>query len=111
MANLTSTLPESNIPTEASRGSRLKALIHSIRFRLTLWFAVILFVVLAVFSGFVYTQQASFLRYTTLNRLELKNRQLVAFFRFAGLAVSANGQLSIPETDRLGQPLLQEDEI
>ncbi|HEX9027569.1 MAG TPA: HAMP domain-containing protein, partial [Anaerolineales bacterium] len=111
MASLKANLPEPVTSPKRSQGSRLNTFIHSIRFRLTIWFAAILIIVLAVLSGFVFLQQASFLNYTTLNRLELKDRQLVAFFRFAGLSVSANGQLSIPQTDRSGQPLLQEDEI
>jgi len=44
---------------------------HSIRFRLVLWFVLILGVVLAVFSGFVYWRQAQDIRSIAIGRLNI----------------------------------------
>ena len=55
------------------RGSRIKQyldqFIHSIRFRLVLWFVLILGVVMVAFSGFIYYRQAQDVRTAALARL------------------------------------------
>ena len=50
---------------------RLALFFHSIRFRLVLWFVLILGVVLALFSGFVYWRQAQDIRSIALTRLNI----------------------------------------
>ncbi len=57
--------------------NRLWVLIHSIRFRLALWFVLILAVVIFIFSFFIYTRQVQELRTLAAARLELKARRLV----------------------------------
>jgi hypothetical protein len=49
----------------------LTQVIHSIRFRLVLWFVLILAVVLIAFSGFVYWRQAQDIRSIAITRLNL----------------------------------------
>ena len=49
----------------------LTQVIHSIRFRLVLWFVLILAIVLIAFSGFVYWRQAQDIRSIAITRLNL----------------------------------------
>ncbi len=51
---------------------RLNLIIHSIRFRLALWFVFILGILLVGFSGMLYYMQVRELRAETINRLEAK---------------------------------------
>ncbi len=53
-------------------GKRIVFLFHSIRFRLVLWFAAILTIVLAAFSGFIYVNQARDIQGQAQFRLERK---------------------------------------
>src|SRR5512143_1509962 len=53
-------------------GRRISFFLHSIRFRLVLWFAVILAIVLAAFSGFVYYNQSRDIQGEAEYRLERK---------------------------------------
>jgi signal transduction histidine kinase len=50
---------------------------HSIRFRLVLWFVLILGVVMALFSGFVYWRQAQNIRSIALGRLNYSLEHLI----------------------------------
>lgn len=50
---------------------------HSIRFRLVLWFVLILGIVMAVFSGFVYWRQAQDIRSIALARLNFSLERLL----------------------------------
>jgi two-component system OmpR family sensor kinase len=59
-----------SVPMRRKFGSRLDSLVHSIRFRLVLWFAVILVLVLATFSLFVYFSEARDVHADVMNRLE-----------------------------------------
>ncbi len=89
---------------------RLRRLFSSIRFRLTLWFVVILALVLAAFSVFVYTRQAYDLRRETITRLENKTRQFQAILQFANRE-RFEGSLTVPDISQGSGPPLQEDEI
>lgn len=53
-------------------GSSLTSFFHSIRFRLTLWFVLILAVVLAVFSVYIYLSQARDLQFDAAARMRDK---------------------------------------
>jgi heavy metal sensor kinase len=53
-------------------GKRLASLFHSIRFRLVLWFAAILALVLFIFSAFIYVNQARDIQGEAQFRLERK---------------------------------------
>ncbi len=50
---------------------------HSIRFRLVLWFVLILGAVMALFSGFVYWRQAQDIRSIALGRLNFSLEHLL----------------------------------
>jgi heavy metal sensor kinase len=89
---------------------RARLFVHSLRFRLTLWFVAILAIVVAAFSGFIYSTQARELHAVALEQLTLKTRQLVTFYRISGLAFSSDGQLIVPTLSN-DSPFLQKDEI
>jgi signal transduction histidine kinase len=55
--------------------------IHSIRFRLTLWFVAILAVILALFSLFIYSRQAQILRTEMVDQLTSQASQLEDYYR------------------------------
>jgi heavy metal sensor kinase len=68
--------------------SRLDLLFHSIRFRLILWFVLILSLVLAVFSALLLYSRVRELRAETVNRLEAKYEGVEHFIRSGALAVT-----------------------
>ena len=61
--------------------SRLGRLIHSIRFRITLWFVAILAAILGAFSIFIYFRQTEVLRAETSSRLIAQQSQLGNYYR------------------------------
>jgi heavy metal sensor kinase len=63
----------------ASLGDRWLTFIHSIRFRLTLWFVLILALVLGVFSTFIYMTQRRNLRIDAVARLQAKFVQVQGY--------------------------------
>ncbi len=88
----------------------LRTLLTSIRLRLTLWFVVILGLVLLVFSVFVYTIQGRDLRQQTLDRLENKINQIQSLNGFSHLEPFEN-QITIPNISPETGPLLQQEEV
>jgi signal transduction histidine kinase len=60
---------------------RPNLILHSIRFRLALWFVFILGIILIVFSGLVYYMQVRELRAETIIRLEAKRETIEQLFR------------------------------
>jgi signal transduction histidine kinase len=72
-------------------GKRISFFLHSIRFRLVLWFAVILAIVLAVFSGFIYYNQSRDIQGEAEYRLERKLATLSVI-----LSITPNGFI-LPE--------------
>ena len=58
--------------------ARLSSFAHSIRFRLVLWFVLILGVVMALFSAFIYFRQAQDLRSFALARLNFHVERLLS---------------------------------
>ena len=89
---------------------RLKGVTRSIRFRLTLWFVVILALVLGVFGAAVYTLQARDLRRQTLERIEGKIQQIQSLEGFSRGEAFLE-QLTIPNVSQNPGPLLLEDEV
>jgi two-component system OmpR family sensor kinase len=79
---------------------RFTTVLHSIRFRLVLWFSIILALVLAVFSGFIYLKQTSDIQGDSIFRLQGKMTALEVT-----LSVTPNGILVPPgvlqDTDEL----------
>jgi signal transduction histidine kinase len=84
--------------------------VGSIRFRLTLWFVVILAMVMLAFSAFIYTRQLSYLRSDTLSRLEEKIHQIQSSSSLPRRD-EPEGQLRIPDFSQDAGPLLQGNDI
>jgi signal transduction histidine kinase len=89
---------------------RLRTMLTSIRLRLTLWFVVILALVLLVFSVFVYILQAQDLRRQTLSRLENQISQIQSVNGFSHLEPFENG-VTIPNISTQTSPLLQQEDV
>lgn len=62
------------------RPNRLRQVLHSFRFRLTLMFVAILAIILAVFSIFIYTRQVEIVTTEAENRLTAQSIQLVGYY-------------------------------
>ncbi len=66
-----------------STGRRLRIFLKSIRFRLTLWSAGVLAVILVLFSLFIYSRQALDFQVQRRNELEAKAQQIALMYRGA----------------------------
>ncbi len=86
-------------------------IVHSIRFRLALWFVAILAVVLAVFSFFVYTRQVREMRAAALLRLELKERRLGGLDRFSERGFLDRAPSQLPGDATSGAAFLQDEDV
>jgi hypothetical protein len=81
---------------------RILPSIRSIRFRLTVWSVLILAVILAAFSVFVFLRQARDIRLESLAALQIKSRQLMGIYRASdGLGPDRSQWTDPPES---GQP-------
>jgi signal transduction histidine kinase len=89
---------------------RWTAFLRSIRFRLTLWFVVILALVVGVFGAITYTLQARDLRRQTLDRIEATIAQIQSIQEVSH-ADPFERQITIPNISQDAGPLLQSDEI
>jgi heavy metal sensor kinase len=65
----------------SSLGSVLLAFLRSIRFRITLWFVLILAIVLAVFSTFIYFSQSRDLQFDAVGNMQAKLARLQAYLQ------------------------------
>lgn len=90
---------------------RTRQVLTSIRFRLTMWFAAILALVLLAFSVFIYVQQSHDLREASLARLENKFGRLQALVQLPGREAERAGRLSLPSMPDNAQPLLQDTDV
>jgi signal transduction histidine kinase len=88
----------------------IASVFHSIRFRLAIWSALILGVVLVFFSGFVFTRQARDLRDVTVSRLTIRLDQLEAFYRLVSIQSASDAIVPFPDVMPNGTALLQENE-
>ncbi len=88
---------------------RLDLLVHSIRFRLVLWFTAILAVVLLVFSIFVYWSQARDLRIDAYGRMQHRMAEIAGVLPqgFVDMGIQANGMSAIS----LPASFLQSNEV
>jgi two-component system OmpR family sensor kinase len=84
----------------------LGTFLHSIRFRLTMWFVLILGIVLAVFSVFIYFTQARDLQFDAAGAMQEKFAHLQAYFRSAAWQ---NSDLSPSDVPQGEAPLQQND--
>ena len=69
-----------HMPVSHTLTTRLRRLLRSFRFRLTLWFVAVLALLLAGFSLFIYWRQAQVLRAETTNRLVAQSSQIAAYY-------------------------------
>ena len=86
------------------------SLFRSIHFRLTIWAVILLGLVLAAFSVFVYTTTARDINATSLTQLTVRMRQVESFYRLAILNYFTNGTLQFPQTLPQGGMVLQDYE-
>ena len=67
---------------------RLDRLVYSVRFRLMLWSLLIITLILAGFSVFIYSQQAHDIQYDSQNRVEGMMRQVFTAFHDSAVILS-----------------------
>ena len=89
--------------------ARISRLLHSIRFRLTLWFVLVLALALLVFNAFVYTRTAREVRLDSLRLMELRLRRLAQVFQVQ--AGRHNDDAPFSNTLPATGIALQEDEV
>jgi signal transduction histidine kinase len=76
-------------------GEKLGRLFRSVRFRIVLWFTVILAIILCAFSGFLYYTQSSNLQAEAIREL---NRRITGVVdNVQALLVQGGGQVAIPK--------------
>ena len=76
---------------------RLRTFLKSIRFRLTLWTAAILVVILFVFSIFVYYRQAQYLMIDARIQLQEQTQSLAPLYRYVGMAEPGLPAAQLPD--------------
>jgi heavy metal sensor kinase len=95
----------------AQRGSFFASIgqfIHSIRFRLTLWTAAVLTVILFVFCVFIYTRQAYDMQLHMQAQLQLKSQQLASIYRLVGVnSDDDSSEPILPGSIQSGIPLAE----
>ena len=91
--------------------SNLKTILHSIRFRLALWFVFILAILLTAFSGMLYYMQVKQLQAETLTRLESRLESIEKIFGMdaGSLLTDENHGMTTNAEDE--DRLLKEDDI
>jgi signal transduction histidine kinase len=90
---------------------RVTIVAHTIRFRLALWFAAILGVVLISFSTFIYIRQAQDLRAQSISHLQSQVRKLEDYFRFSTRDAFEHNPIQFPSDPSNGDPLLQQGDV
>jgi signal transduction histidine kinase len=90
---------------------RISIVTHTIRFRLTLWFAAILGIVLISFSVFIYIRQSQELRTESINHLQDQVRKLEDYFRFSSRDAFEHNPIQFPSDPTNGEPLLQQGDV
>jgi two-component system OmpR family sensor kinase len=92
-----------------SVAGRLADFFSSIRFRLTLWFVVILAVVLAAFSAFIYITQSRDLQFDAVQDMQAKLTRLDQYFHSDAWLNSNISPADVPGDN--GQSLLQPEDF
>jgi heavy metal sensor kinase len=91
--------------------SNLMVFFGSIRFRLTLWTAAILSLILLVFSIFIYSRQSYDLQLRAQTQLQLKTQQIEALYRLTGTEEGDAEHPNIPDLTAQKNPTLTEHEV
>ena len=81
-----------------SLGSALAAFLRSIRFRITLWFVLILAIVLAAFSTFIYLSQSRDLQFDAVGNMQTKFARLQAYLQSPEWQNSNLSPTDVPNT-------------
>jgi signal transduction histidine kinase len=89
---------------------RLRLFLKSIRFRLTLWTAAILVVILLAFSIFVYYRQAQYLMIDARIQLQEQAQQLSPLYRYVGMAEPGVTGSPLPDFTSLSSQVLSPGE-
>ena len=96
---------------------RVGIFFHSLRFRLLLWGAVMLLLVLAVFSAIVYYRQAEIQKTVLANRIYSKATFILEAYREFFFKMSGKGELTLSfviselENASSEKPLIQSNEV
>lgn len=91
--------------------NNLQLLLHSIRFRLALWFVFILAVLLTAFSAMLYYMQVQQLQAETLTRLEARLESIEKIFGMDAGSLLADDDHGITTNAEDEDKLLQEDDV
>ena len=91
-------------------GHRLGLFFKSIRFRLTLWTAAILVVILLAFIIFVYYRQEQFLIIDARIQLQEQAQRLTPLYHNAGLPEPGQPAAPLPDPAMLSSGMLSADE-
>jgi signal transduction histidine kinase len=91
--------------------SRISIIVHTIRFRLALWFTAILAIVLVSFSAFIYIRQSQELRAESINHLTNQVRKIEDTFRSSNRDAFEHNPIQFPSDPTNGEPLLQEGDV
>jgi signal transduction histidine kinase len=89
----------------------INTLVHSIRFRLTIWTVIILALVLAVFSGIVYSNQAQVVRNEAAARLEDDFSRYSRAYEVSASAYLSGGGTSLPDLSQTIGPYLVNNQV
>lgn len=90
--------------------SRINLVLHSIRFRLALWFVFILAILLTAFSGMLYYMQVSQLQAETLIRLETKLENIEKIFGMDTASLMTAGEQGFPTSANSDEETSLQDE-
>jgi signal transduction histidine kinase len=91
--------------------SKISIVVHTIRFRLALWFTVILAIVLVSFSAFIYIRQSQELHAESISHLQNQVRQLEDYFRYSTRDAFEHNPIQFPSDPNNGEPLLQQGDV
>ena len=91
--------------------SRISIIVHTIRFRLALWFTAILAIVLVSFSAFIYIRQSQELRAESINHLQSQVRKLEDTFRSSNRDAFEHNPIQFPSDPNNGESLLQQGKL
>ena len=87
---------------------RINRVVHSIRFRITLWTIGILAIVLVAFSSFIFYSRENDVRDQTLQRLDTRSRQMAVIYQVAIRETAEHGNADLSAINTLGNEIVQE---
>lgn len=91
--------------------SRISIIVHTIRFRLALWFTAILAIVLVSFSAFIYIRQSQELHAEAINHLQNQVRKIEDTLRFSNRDAFEHNPIQFPADPNNGDSLLRQGDV